>query len=108
MARWCSGSRELSEEQNKNSLTSNSPKLNRSLRIRRAELTSSQPIEVIGGQTLRADDGLALSSRNNYLSPTERQEAVQLSLALRALARDALRSGAARRVFSSFIEASRG
>lgn len=50
------------------------------------------PIEVIGGQTLRADDGLALSSRNNYLSPTERQEAVQLSLALKAMA-DALRAG---------------
>ena len=48
------------------------------------------PIEVMGGQTLRADDGLALSSRNNYLSPTERQEAVQLSLALRKLGEAAL------------------
>jgi pantoate--beta-alanine ligase len=37
-----------------------------------------------------ADDGLALSSRNGYLSEAERQEAVQLSLALRALARDAV------------------
>ena len=50
------------------------------------------PIEIIGGQTLRAPDGLALSSRNNFLSPAERQEAVQLSLALKAMA-EALRSG---------------
>jgi pantoate--beta-alanine ligase len=50
------------------------------------------PIEVIGGKTLRAEDGLALSSRNNYLSPSERKEAVQLSLALKAMA-DALRQG---------------
>lgn len=41
------------------------------------------PIDVLGGETLRADDGLALSSRNGYLSATERSEAVQLSAALR-------------------------
>ncbi len=51
------------------------------------------PIEVVGGQTLRAADGLALSSRNNYLSPGQRQEAVQLSQTLRAMA-DAVRAGA--------------
>lgn len=44
------------------------------------------PIEIVGGETQRADDGLALSSRNGYLSATERAEAVQLSLALKALA----------------------
>jgi pantoate--beta-alanine ligase len=43
------------------------------------------PIEMIAGETRRADDGLALSSRNGFLSPTERAEAVQLSLALRSL-----------------------
>jgi len=43
------------------------------------------PIEMIAGETHRADDGLALSSRNGFLSPTERAEAVQLSLALRSL-----------------------
>ena len=48
------------------------------------------PIEVVGLDTCRADDGLALSSRNGYLSEAERAEAVQLSLALRALGRDAL------------------
>ena len=44
------------------------------------------PVEIVGGETFRANDGLALSSRNGYLSPTERHEAVQLSLALRQLA----------------------
>ena len=41
------------------------------------------PIEIVGGETRRADDGLALSSRNGYLSEAERAEAVQLSKALR-------------------------
>jgi pantoate--beta-alanine ligase len=44
------------------------------------------PITVIGGDTQRASDGLALSSRNGYLSADERQEAVALSQSLRALA----------------------
>ena len=46
------------------------------------------PIDVIGGETQRADDGLALSSRNGYLSAEERAEAVQLSLALKQLAKN--------------------
>ncbi len=53
------------------------------------------PIEVMGVETCRADDGLALSSRNGYLSASERAEAVHLSLALRTLGRDALASAQA-------------
>lgn len=54
--------------------------------IRRMVQQFALPIEVIGGATLRAADGLALSSRNNYLSPVERAEAAHLSHALKAMA----------------------
>lgn len=40
------------------------------------------PIEVVGGETIRAPDGLALSSRNGYLSQAERGEAPRLFGAL--------------------------
>ncbi|MDP3522474.1 MAG: pantoate--beta-alanine ligase [Hydrogenophaga sp.] len=61
--------------------------------IRRMVQQFALPITVVGGDTCRADDGLALSSRNGYLSAAERAEAVQLSLALKALAHDALSTG---------------
>ena len=43
------------------------------------------PITIIGGETIRAEDGLALSSRNSYLSADERQEATRLSRLLREI-----------------------
>jgi len=58
--------------------------------IRRMVQQMALPIEIIGAETRRAKDGLALSSRNGYLSETERAEAVHLSLALKALAATAL------------------
>ena len=50
------------------------------------------PIEIIPAETVRAADGLALSSRNSYLSPTERAEAPQLYSILQR-ARDAVLAG---------------
>jgi pantoate--beta-alanine ligase len=47
------------------------------------------PIDILTGPTERAPDGLALSSRNGYLSAAERAEAVALPQALQALAASA-------------------
>lgn len=62
--------------------------------IRRMVQQFALPVEVVGGSTCRAPDGLALSSRNGYLSPDERAEAVQLSHVLQTLA-TAVRQGGA-------------
>lgn len=50
------------------------------------------PTEIIAAETYRAEDGLALSSRNGYLSESERAEAPILFRELNRVA-DALRSG---------------
>jgi pantoate--beta-alanine ligase len=62
--------------------------------IRRMAEQFAMPVTVVGEETRRAPDGLALSSRNGYLSEPERAEAIHLSLALRELARSALAAGA--------------
>ena len=54
------------------------------------------PIEVVAGETCRAADGLALSSRNGYLGLEERQDAVALSQALKQLAQQWLAEPATR------------
>lgn len=55
------------------------------------------PITIVAGETLRAADGLALSSRNGYLNAQERSEAVQLSVALKALGEAVKTQGLPRR-----------
>jgi len=49
-------------------------------------------IQIVPAETVRAEDGLALSSRNNYLSPAERAEAPSLYRVLRGIA-DAIAGG---------------
>jgi pantoate--beta-alanine ligase len=61
--------------------------------IRRMVADLQMPIEIVGVPTERAADGLALSSRNQYLSPAERALAPALYAELRAVAQ-ALRDGA--------------
>ena len=57
--------------------------------LRRMMSQLAMPIDIVTGATTRAPDGLALSSRNSYLSAEERAEAVQLSMALKSLAASA-------------------
>lgn len=52
----------------------------------------AMPIEIVGCDTVRAEDGLALSSRNGYLSTEERGEAPRLHRQLAAIA-EAVRAG---------------
>jgi pantoate--beta-alanine ligase len=52
----------------------------------------NMPIEIVAGETVRARDGLALSSRNNYLSASERAEAPRLHRVLLGVA-EAVRAG---------------
>ncbi|MEI7466028.1 MAG: pantoate--beta-alanine ligase [Burkholderiales bacterium] len=54
--------------------------------IRRMTQQFALPIVIEAAETSRAEDGLALSSRNGYLSAAERVKAIELSQALRVLA----------------------
>ncbi|AIZ31569.1 pantoate--beta-alanine ligase [Pseudomonas sp. K1(2024)] len=60
----------------------------------------NMPIQIIGEPTVRAEDGLALSSRNGYLSPDQRATAPVLYQVLRALAEGL---GRGRRDFSTLL-----
>ena len=57
--------------------------------VRRMVQQFALPIEILAGETQRAGDGLALSSRNSYLNEAQRQESVELSKALQALGLEA-------------------
>jgi pantoate--beta-alanine ligase len=53
--------------------------------VRRMAADLNFPVEIVGVPTVRAADGLALSSRNRFLSEDERDAALVLSRALRLL-----------------------
>jgi len=61
--------------------------------VRQMVVQLNLPLEIVGAETLRAADGLALSSRNQYLSVAERTEATFLYLTLTGI-KQALESGA--------------
>jgi pantoate--beta-alanine ligase len=54
--------------------------------IRRMTRDLALAVEVIGGPLVRDQDGIALSSRNTYLSEAQRGRALSLNRALRAMA----------------------
>jgi pantoate--beta-alanine ligase len=51
--------------------------------IRQMAKQFALPVDIVPGETIRADDGLALSSRNGYLSTAERAEAPELMKTLK-------------------------
>lgn len=53
--------------------------------IRQMVAQLNLPLRIVGGETVRAADGLALSSRNQYLNETERTEAVFLYRTLQGM-----------------------
>ena len=61
--------------------------------IRAMERQLDFGIEIVGGETIREPDGLAMSSRNGYLSKDDRVTAAQLNLELRKI-KDAVEAGA--------------
>ncbi|MDA7089186.1 pantoate--beta-alanine ligase [Pseudomonas sp. SA3-5] len=62
------------------------------------------PVQIIGEPTIRAEDGLALSSRNGYLNAEQRAAAPTL---YRSLQQIATALGAGERDFASLVEAAR-
>jgi pantoate--beta-alanine ligase len=54
--------------------------------IRRMVAAQGYPVEIVAVDVVRDPDGLALSSRNRYLTPADREAALVLSRALRAAA----------------------
>jgi len=53
--------------------------------IRQMAQQFALPVDIVAGETIRAEDGLALSSRNGFLSTEERVEAPQLQITLQNL-----------------------
>ncbi len=66
--------------------------------IRKMVMDLCLPIEIVGVPTARAEDGLALSSRNGYLTPEQRERAPELNRILMEV-RDAIACG-----FDNYLE----
>ncbi|KRU23256.1 pantoate--beta-alanine ligase [Psychrobacter piscatorii] len=64
----------------------------------------SYSIEIIGAPIIRADDGLALSSRNQYLTESERQVAPILHRELQDLAKQLKGGGISQQAFESLLK----
>jgi len=58
--------------------------------VRQLVLQLNLPVKIIGGETVRAADGLALSSRNQYLTDAERAKATFLYQTLQAIKEELL------------------
>ena len=58
--------------------------------IRRMTRDLGFPVEIVGGPTAREPNGLAMSSRNQYLSPEERERAAVIHATLRWMAAETL------------------
>ena len=54
--------------------------------IRRLVADLALPVEIVGGETVREENGLAMSSRNQYLSPEQRAQAGVIYATLQAMA----------------------
>ena len=62
--------------------------------IRQMAKQFALPVDIVPGETIRAEDGLALSSRNGYLSSHERAEAPELHKILQQVRHQVLDLGA--------------
>lgn len=61
--------------------------------IRQMAKQFALPVDIVPGETIRAEDGLALSSRNSYLSTQERAEAPELQKTLQQVRHQVLDLG---------------
>ena len=83
-----------------------------SLIIRRMVKDLNINIKIVTGQTIREKDGLAMSSRNKYLTAKQRQDATVLYRSLKKIKQDQARGltdpGKARKIIKQMIEKKNG